>query len=208
MLDFTYQVPLDVARKAVENALSDNDIQSVFFVTHINQGAAKDTQDSISNADASKYYWAVQCEAKIQEMIQDGKLPGDFSLDSGVLRSSYRVKIFDSRMLLSPWLIFRSESHVGPETLFLRKEYHHDKNLYQEIFETALQHPDFSQIQVLRAKLIAKYVAEMVSLNAIEASAHRRFWFLMTTQGDAGTKSCMISKYTFAGSKNVADYRL
>jgi hypothetical protein len=47
MLDLTKYIPLDIAEKAVERALSDNEIQSVFFINHIGKEPANSAQDKI-----------------------------------------------------------------------------------------------------------------------------------------------------------------
>ncbi|OJJ45173.1 hypothetical protein ASPZODRAFT_38217, partial [Penicilliopsis zonata CBS 506.65] len=95
-------------REAVEQALKDNDIQSVFFLTLIDQDKTSDLADLAAAFNATVYYWSTRTEATVQQKVKEGALPDDTSLESALTRNTYRTRLFDAQFKSSPWLAVNS----------------------------------------------------------------------------------------------------
>lgn len=105
--EISYKSLLDIKSRAdketedaVKQALSDNDVQTVFFV---NQISKNQNERTLSNLNANNYYSFSRVERTVYDKVNKGELPNDDSLDSGFTRSSYRVRLFDFLLQNSPW---------------------------------------------------------------------------------------------------------
>ena len=84
------------------------DIQTVFFINFPpdfgDDDKARASLQEIDDLVKSWQSWSsVLCEGKVQDMINDTKLPGDDSAKSMSARSTYRSKVFDYLMRSATW---------------------------------------------------------------------------------------------------------
>lgn len=99
LLDFKIKADKST-EDAVKQALSDNDVQTVFFVNQISKDQSERT---LSNLNASNYQSSTRVEATVYDKVKKGELPKDTSLESGFTRSSYRARVFDFLIQSTPW---------------------------------------------------------------------------------------------------------
>jgi hypothetical protein len=77
--------------EAVKQALSDNDVQSVFFVNQISRNQSDQT---LSNLKVNSCLTFCRVERAVYDKVNEGVLPGDTSSGSSMARSAYRARIF------------------------------------------------------------------------------------------------------------------
>ncbi|KAG4026373.1 hypothetical protein MFRU_041g00180 [Monilinia fructicola] len=187
--EISYKSLLDIKSRAdketedaVKQALSDNDVQTVFFV---NQISKNQNERTLSNLNANNYYSFSRVERTVYDKVNKGELPNDDSLDSGFTRSSYRVRLFDFLLQNSPWLAMDGHSTRSPKDLPIIG-YHLDKALYQEEIHRILTEFTYPEGVSARLEMTAKSISEIFTLTRHLEPPTKRFWVLISYLRDTG----------------------
>ncbi|KAI9641626.1 hypothetical protein NHQ30_009480 [Ciborinia camelliae] len=168
--------------EAVKQALSDNDVQSVFFVNQISKDQSERT---LSNLNSNNYYSFSRVERTVYDKVKGEELPGDTSLESGFTRSSYRVRLFEFLFQKTPWLAAEGQSSRSPKDLPI-ESYHQDKALYQDEIYKLLTSFTYPEGVSARLEGTAKAIAETFTLSRDTSPSAKRFWVLITYMRDTG----------------------
>jgi len=185
--------------EAVKQALSDNDVQSVFFVNQISKDQSGQT---LSNLNASNYYTFPRVERTLYDKVKEGALPSDTSLESSFTRSAYRVRLFDYLLQTIPWLALDAQSTRSPIALPIIS-HHADKVLYQEQIHQALTSFTYSGHVAARLEMTAKSIAEIITLTQKNDPSEKRFWVLITYMRNTGaTLRPILRSYQFVFNTN------
>ncbi|QSZ37406.1 hypothetical protein DSL72_009504 [Monilinia vaccinii-corymbosi] len=203
LLDFRSSADKET-EDAVEQALTDNDIQSIFFVNQISENQSTRT---LANLNANNYYSFARVERTVYDKVKQGDLPKDNSLESSSARSSYRVRLFDFLIQSHPWLAIDGQSSRSPKDL-PAENYHHDKALYQgEIYKvlTSFTYPEGVSA---RLEMTANSIAEIFTLTRDVEPSTKRFWVLISYLRDSGsTLRPVLRTYQFVFETSQGEER-
>ncbi|KAF7865367.1 hypothetical protein EAF04_006344 [Stromatinia cepivora] len=184
----------EATEKAVKQALSDNDVQTAFFVNQISKDQSERT---LSNLKANNYYSFSRVERTVYDKVGGGELPKDDSLESGLTRSSYRVRLLEYLVQKSPWMAMDGQSSRSPQD-FPIGNYHGDKSLYQEAVYKVLTSFTYPDGVAERLEMTAKSIAETFILTRDKEPSTKRFWVLITYMRETGvTPRPILRSYHF-----------
>ncbi|RAH59464.1 hypothetical protein BO85DRAFT_518294 [Aspergillus piperis CBS 112811] len=186
------QEPGDDTTKAIKRALSDNDIQTIFFVNLITD---HDDKSIVSNLNASHCYLTTEVEREIYDRVQRNDLPSDTSLSAGFERGASRVEVLGDLLRKVSWVFVKCELPFQEKQLPSDKTYHQTKAcLYQEIrkhlMASSLSHGIYTRLES-----VAKTIAEMIVLSGDSSPQRKRFGVLVTSPGDRGPLSPRVLRY-------------
>ncbi|PYH29148.1 uncharacterized protein BO87DRAFT_410729 [Aspergillus neoniger CBS 115656] len=171
----------DDTTKAIKRALSDNDIQTIFFVNLLSD---HDDKATLSNLNASRCMLTTEVEKEIYDKVQRNELPTNTSLSAGFKRGAERVEVLGD---------------------LLRKLPYQQKQLpkmCKYLMASSLSHGISTRLE-----LVAKTIAEMVVLSGDSSPPHRkRFGVLCTSRKDRGPLSPHVLRYNQYEFDPVGEY--